>query len=205
MTKPEGLVLRKQDYFIKNIDHEVALELVQEFHYAKGGSKQAVYRHGLFHVSNPDEALGVAWWLPPTKAAAASVASHWQGVLSLTRLVLRPEVPTNGASFLLSQSVKIIKRDKRWHTLLTYADSGQGHTGGIYRASNWTYLGTVKGHPRWVAVDGRQVATKATTNRTYAQMTELGHTRQPASDKHKFVLSILDPSEVGSQKRPDRL
>jgi hypothetical protein len=48
--------------------------------------------------------------------------------------VLEPDVPPNACSFLLSKSTRLIDT-KRWHTLVTYADSWRGHTGAIYRAA----------------------------------------------------------------------
>lgn len=186
--------LSRADYEVREIDQATAIELVVRWHYARGGSNTAVYRHGLFRRDS-DEPLGVAWWLPPTKVAAQSVTNReddaWQGVLCLTRLVISPDVPTNGASFLLGQSIRMIRRARNWHTLLTYADTGEGHTGAIYRATNWEYLGLAKGHPRWLNPEtGRHVAKKATVTRTTQQMLDLGYERTPPTPKHKFVMRL---------------
>jgi hypothetical protein len=81
-----------------------------------------------------------------------------------------------------------IKRDKRWHTFLTYADTRQGHTGAIYKATNWEYLGLRRGDPSFVDKIGRQIARKAgNTTRTAEQMLALGYTKLPPSEKHKFI------------------
>ena len=62
--------------------------------------------------------LGVAQWLPPTRVAAESVnKENWQRVLSLTRLAVHPLVPTNGASFLLGRSIRIIRNERSYHHL----------------------------------------------------------------------------------------
>lgn len=111
-------------------------------------------------------------------------------VLALSRLAVAPSVPKNGASFLIGRSIRLIRRDPRWHTLLTYADTAQGHTGAIYRATNWTYLGITAPGRRWVSHDGRKVAGKSTRNRTKAEMLALGHRQLPPSVKHKFVLRL---------------
>jgi hypothetical protein len=88
------------------------------------------------------QCLGVAWWMPPTRAAAEA---NWEGdfreVLSLSRLVIVPDVPKNAASFLIGKSIHLIRKDGRFCCLLTYADTSQGHDGGIYRATNWEYMG----------------------------------------------------------------
>ena len=197
LTMAEGH-LHRSEYAVDSIPLSMGRELVALEHYAGGSSNTATYRHGLFHADNPMVCLGFAQWLPPTRPAALSVSTDPDGVVNLSRLVVDPIVPTNGASFLLGKSIRIIKRDGRFHTLLTYADEGQGHTGAIYRATNWTYLGTVKGHPSWIDQGGRQVATKATKNRTYAEMLALGYQRQPATDKHKFVMYLDSRKELST-------
>ena len=179
--------LRKSEYVVLPTSLKTAQLLVSQFHYAKGGSNTAVRVDGLYLKSDLSTCLGVAWWLPPTKVAAQSVHSDWTRVLSLTRLVLDPSVPTNGASFLLSKSIRNIRKEGKYKALVTYADESQGHTGNIYRASNWTYVGRTGPYPRWISSEGRQVSPKATKNRTKQEMLDLGHVLQGRFYKHKFV------------------
>jgi hypothetical protein len=189
MPRPE-FALDRQRYEIRDVSLTVATALVAEHHYAKGGPNTGVFRHGLFEVG-AEEPLGVAWWLPPTKVAAQSVCENWRGVLSLTRLVVIPGMPTNAASFLLGASIRRVRRDGRWCHLVTYADEGQGHTGAIYRATNWHYAGTRPGDPVWVTEEGRQVARKsASKSRTAAEMEALGYRSLGRSRKHKFVMGV---------------
>ncbi len=103
------LQLRKRDWNVAGCDKAVAERLVIQHHYAKGTSNTAVYIHGLYPVGWLwfEHCVGVAWWIPPTKSAAQAWAGdRWQGVLSLSRLLIEPEVPKNACSFLLSKSVK---------------------------------------------------------------------------------------------------
>lgn len=110
---------------------------------------------------------------------------HWQGVICLSRLVIVPGIPKNAATFLLSRSRKLIDR-ARWPCLVTYADTWQGHTGGIYRADNWTYAGLTKPERTYV-LEGRMVARKATVSRTHAEMLALGAQCIGSFAKHKFT------------------
>lgn len=179
--------LRKEEWTVENIDFKVAQALVKQHHYARGGSNTFVYVHGLYHIESGGLG-GITWWLPPTRVACESVnKEQWQKVLSLTRMVLLPDVPKNAASFLLARSVKEIKRDGRFVSLVTYADESQGHEGRVYLAANWTYIGRTGPYSRWVDSAGKQVAQKATTNRTKAMMEALGHIKQGSFYKHKYV------------------
>jgi hypothetical protein len=183
--------LSKEQFFVADCQKQEAINLVQEHHYAKGASKVAVYLHGLFRKED-EKLMGVAWWLPPTKPACVSVnAKQGKKVLSLSRLVVLPEVPANGASFLIGRSVRLIKQDNRFVSLVSYADTSQGHTGAIYRATNWSYLGETRPTPRWVdPATGKQVACKSTKNRTNQEMSDLGYVREGKYKKHKFVMHL---------------
>jgi hypothetical protein len=159
--------------------------MVGRLHYSGGGSNTATYRHGLFRNGDV-RCYGVAWWIPPTKTAAnATYPENWRGVLALTRLAIEPEVPTNGASFLLGRSMKLIDRVK-WPCLVTYADEMQGHTGRIYKATNWEYLGKTAKEATWF-LDGRMVARKAgPKTRTKGEMEAMGAEMVGRFSKHKF-------------------
>lgn len=183
--------LSASEFEVRDAPFAEARALVVEHHYSRGGSNTGVYVHGLYPDAE-ETLLGVAWWLPPTKPAAASVsAEHWRTVLALTRLVIVPDMPTNSASFLLGRSIRIIRGLGRWTHLVTWADEGQGHTGAIYRATNWRYAGTGRGDARWIdPITGRHVARLSTKSRTAAQMRDLGYLRTPPTRKHKFVMEL---------------
>jgi hypothetical protein len=181
--------LRASDWQVQTIpSHAEAARMIRANHYAKGTPNTSTYRHGLYASGVlVGELLGVAMWLPPTRPAAESVDENWRGVLALTRLSVADEVPTNGASFLLGRSMKMIDRG-RWPTLVTYADTALGHTGAIYRATNWECLGTVPAGDVWVTADGEQVGRKrGPRSLTRAEMEARGYTPKPSAPKVKFV------------------
>jgi len=97
--------LNKNDWVVRPIDIDTARFLVEKYHYAKSATNTRVYTHGLFRKGQELFDLfcvGVAWWLPPTKNAAISTypEGEWQKVLSITRLVVAPNIPKNACSFL---------------------------------------------------------------------------------------------------------
>jgi hypothetical protein len=185
--------LHTEDFEVRDCPLADAQALVREHHYARGGSSGRVYCHGLYHKLS-DLLVGVAWWIPPTRDAAMFVnRENWQKVLALTRMVMVPGAPANACSFLLSRSVKAIRKEGRYVTLLTYADQGEGHTGHVYRASGWTYLGETSPSQKWVdPMDGfKMVANKVWSGyRTKVRMQELGYMQLPPTRKHKFVLHL---------------
>lgn len=203
--KPDRECLNKSEWEVRPIALTVAYELVHAYHYARSGSNTAVYLHGLFRRDDWLNCQGVAWWIPPTKSAAkATWSGDWTKVLSLSRLVVAPEVPTNGASFLIGESLRLIRADGEWECLVTYADVWRGHTGAIYRATNWEYLWLTAKEPTFTSADGRLVARKAGGHtRTRAEMNALGHREIGKFAKHKFrmVLAASAPLAEPSGER----
>lgn len=191
--------LHAADWLVQAIPtHAEAARFIRSGHYARGTSNTSTYRHGLYRTDTAplvSDLMGVALWMPPTRSAAEHIAGDdWQGVLACSRLCVAPEVPTNGASFLLGRSMKAIDRN-RWPVLVTYADTAQGHTGAIYRATNWRCDGEVPAGDLWADASGRQTSRKH-GGRTYtvAEMKAQGYHRLPSMPKVRFVhdVRVLD-------------
>ncbi len=181
--------LKKSEWIVRDVAIGVARRLGEAEQYAAGASNTATFLHGIFRVGDffDEQCMGVAWWIPPTRTAAqATYPANWKGVLALSRLAIRPEVPRNACSFLLSRSRRLIPSDV-WPCLVTYADQWRGHTGAIYRADNWEFVGMTKPE-RTYQINGRMVARKAGGHtRTHAEMLALGAVMVGAFAKHKFV------------------
>lgn len=190
--KPDCLVLRKADYEVRTVPLKICQELVQRWHYARAGSNTATFRHGLFRKAAPDDCVGIAWWIPPTKSAAlANYPKNWKAVLVLSRLVIDPNEPQNAASFLIMRSVKLIRQDKRWEYLLTYADEWQKHSGAIYKATNWTSKGKTAPEATWLDSNGRMISRKAgPRTRTKAEMEASGCTMVGRYSRHRFGMEL---------------
>jgi hypothetical protein len=191
-----GEHLYSEDWMVDTISLGQARDLVAQHHYARGSSNTATFRHGLFRRSEwPLVVSGAAIWIPPTRGAAEAtlrqleIEGDWRRVLSLSRFVISPEVPTNGASYLLGRSIRMIKQTSAWDVLVTYADERQGHTGGIYLATNWRYIGESVADS-WV-IDGQQVTRKAgPKTRNREEMEALGATELPPVPKRKFAFVL---------------
>ena len=195
--KPDRPVARRGDYVIAKIEHAKARQLVERYHYARGASNTSVAAHGLIRRVD-GECVGAALWMPPTARAAKGLARMHLGdllrhreVLVLSRLVVAPGEPQNAAGMLLGASERLIRTDTRWSLLVTYADTAEGHTGTIYRATNWHVDGETMPRARWIEpTSGRIVAMLSTKNRTVPQMIAAGFVRGAASRKIRFVKVI---------------
>lgn len=180
--------LRAADWEVIPVSQAAAVAFIESTHYAMGAPNTSVARHGLYRRDDFFTLHGVALWLPPTKAAAVSVAGEdWRQVLALSRLCVADTVPPNGASFLLGRSMRLLDRNT-WRTLLTYADTAYGHTGAIYLATNWERVGLVPGSDAWTTSTGeRRGRKRGGRNLSAEEMREQGFTRLPSKPKVKFV------------------
>jgi len=112
-------------------------------------------------------------------------------VWEMSRLWVAPEIPTNAESWLIARSVQHIKSNHRHVALLvTYADPSAGHTGTIYKASNWSPDGRTDEGRKSPRFDLRD----ATTGKLYGRAKHVpsGATvlRQPRVSKFRFTYSV---------------
>lgn len=183
-----GENLRRADWAVERIPHGEAVAVIRTWHYS-GSAPNTGQTFGLFRRCDY-QLTGAALWLPPTRRAAERVAGEaWEGVLSLSRLAVDPELPRNAASFLLAGSMRMLDRT-RWPTLLTYADTRHGHTGAIYLATGWRFDGDSTTGSYWIAPNGRQIGRKrGRRNLTAAELRAAGCVEH-RTDKLRFVHSM---------------
>lgn len=131
-------VLARGDWWVGDIPSWELRRIVEAEHYSGVYRGQGGYWHGLFRRGEWPfgHVHGACVWM----AQVPLMTRFGKPPLVLTRLAIEPHVPRNAASFLLRRSMRLIDR-QRWPVLVTYADEGQGHTGGIYTAAGWTFDG----------------------------------------------------------------
>ena len=127
----------KDKYIVKSIKTEECKEWFLKKHYAKripnsiftfglyaGSLLQGIVSYGITANNNLNEII------KDVKA------------IELNRLVINGDVDKNALSFFVSQSLNMLPKPI---VVISYADSGQGHHGYIYQATNWIYTGLGKG------------------------------------------------------------
>ena len=181
--------LRRADWKVEPIPHPVAAAFLIQYHYSRStpntgrcfGLLSAGFQLGL-------DLAGASLWIPPTRTAAEAIAGdEWRGVLACSRLACSPDAPRNAASYLLAASMRMIDRE-RWPVLLTYADTGQGHTGSIYRATGWSCDGPVPAGDVWENDQGELRGRKRGGRTLLAdEMRLAGYRRRPQLPKIRFV------------------
>jgi hypothetical protein len=112
--------------------------------------------------------------------------------IELTRIALIKSHITP-VSKIVKIALNFIKKSQPGIKLIvSYADQGQGHHGGVYQAGNWIYVGSMKGVPS-LFYKGKVWHAKAL--RTSYPNLKHSHTlvkKIPTGDKHKYLMPLDD-------------
>ena len=145
---------------------------LKNWHYSDYVNIQAKHTFGLYrnNVFNLPELIGVCVY---TRPAGPTAGQHYypknpDKVLELRRLCLIDDTPKNAESYFIGYTLRWLKKNTDWEFIISYADSEQGHSGVIYRAANFKYLGETK-PGKTLKVDGElfHIRTLSMLDRPY--------------------------------------
>jgi len=116
----------------------------------------------------------------------------------LMRLVLLDEVPKNSESKFIAWCIRWLKKNTNLVGLISFADPKFGHSGIIYKASNWTYCGLQKQDRPRLIINGTELHPRMAYNRhgtsSVKQLKEMGLNIKmlPREPKHRYVYLLQD-------------
>jgi hypothetical protein len=96
-----------------------------------------------------NEIVGVITYGTPSSAPLRRGIAGFKNrnnVIELTRLWICDDVPKNGESWFISNTVSRVNKE----IIVSYADTSMGHIGIVYQASNWLYTGLSAKRTNWV-------------------------------------------------------
>jgi len=134
------------NYRVDPIRFDSARPFLRNWHYDKYVNVQCKHAFGLFKPENDfgiPEMVGVCVYTLPAgpTAGQAYCPEAPDKVLELRRLACIDETPRNAESFFVSKTLKWLKKNTDCQVVISYADPEQGHTGIIYKASNFELVG----------------------------------------------------------------
>lgn len=134
--------IKLKKLIIEPIDNKTATEFIQKYHYTYSlGHGRSQIRYGAL-LDN--ELVAVCCFASITrKETAIRLNIDHTKIKELNRLCANPfYYNKNLLSYFLSKCEKLLKRSKPdIDILVTFADTTFGHTGSVYKASNWIYDG----------------------------------------------------------------
>jgi len=114
-------------------------------------------------------------------------------IYELNRLWVSDECPRNTESRFIGWSLRILKQIRPDWILVSYADTAQGHTGAIYRATGWIYTGLS---------DARECGDYAVEDGKHSRHAKKSDSPNiPRSRKHRYFY-FLKPDDICLLKYP---
>ena len=128
----------KEDYEIRKISYQEAMDIVIERHYLHRKCPVS-HAFGLVRKSDSEIVGVIIYGVPPSPTLLRGVCGddEAKNVYELNRLWVDDSVPKNGESFLVGSTIKQLDRE----IIVSFADTSQGHLGVIYQACNFIYTG----------------------------------------------------------------
>jgi hypothetical protein len=177
----------KTKYTIKPLDYATAQSLVVKHHYLHRKAPMS-FAFGLLDIGT-DEIVGVViYGVPSSSSLRSGLAGieHVRNIYELTRLWIAPDVPRNAASYLIGNTLKLLDREY----IISYADTGVGHVGYVYQATNWLYTGLSAKRTNWT-VEGYDGHSQSLADKYSAEeiREKFGDkfSLTPRSRKHRYL------------------
>lgn len=119
---------------VQRVNRRLVDEMVKA-HYIGRGPAQVNLTLGLCRGGKP---LGFITFSPIRQEVAQRFGDRtWE----LSRLWIAEKVPCNAESFFIGQAIRYVKKEHpEVNKLISFADPEFGHSGIIYKATNWTQV-----------------------------------------------------------------
>ena len=134
------------------------------------------YAYGLFDGEEMVGALTIGKPASNSLCVGLAGADYSPHVYELNRLVASGGLPENSMSFFVGAVLRDLKDTDL--ILVSYADSGMGHHGYVYQATNWWYTGVTKARTDKYVPGNKH-------SRHYTN--EYDHLRKVRTSKHRYV------------------
>ena len=146
--RDKGSEITKDKIRVIKIRRKIAREFYRKYHYTKGCSNNAM-SYGVYHSVTYDLLACVSIQVPCSENVRASILgeAYKSNVAELGRLAIKQDINISASMILpIVINTYIKERHTRGmhpiYALVSYADSEQGHHGGVYQAMSWIYTGS---------------------------------------------------------------
>ena len=128
-----------KNFTVKACERKDITKFIESNHYSK--SINGCISDYCFSLYAEDTMIGAAFF------GRMAMAGQWKkygdceiDVIELRRLCCVDDTPKNTESYFIGAMLKWLKKNTRIKVVVSYADEEYGHTGVIYKASNFKYL-----------------------------------------------------------------
>lgn len=177
---------------IEKIKMKRARPFFREWHYS-GGLGNAAMIWGLLDAD--DLIAAIAYAVPCSNAARSALfgAEHMDRVYDLQRMARSDRCDVPMSRFLAMSRAALLSHRPLTRGLTAFADSTEGHHGGVYQADNWLFTGTTGRARFWIDTEGRlRHPRQCGVNITPGRAADMGWTPTVRGGKYRYV-KIVGP------------
>lgn len=148
------------DYVVRAVERSEVRDFIERHHYSHNiNGLMSSYCFAMYDQA--DAMVGAMIY------GKLGMANAWKKygdsideVMELRRLVLVDDTPKNSESYFIGHTLRWLKTNTEVKTIVSYADPNYGHSGIIYRATNFEHVGmTAPG--KVIIWDGKKYHDKA--------------------------------------------
>lgn len=169
-------------------DYEAAKYACVNWHYSKCVPVGKLVKIGVWEH---DKFIGcVIFGRGANKSVGAPYGLDQTESCELVRIALNKHDST--VSKIMSLAIKLLKRShKKMRLIISFADAAQGHHGGIYQATNWTYNGLTTPSEEYI-YKGRRYHGRAFRKQHGSHLNYLdkGLEVVMGSSKHRYLMPL---------------
>ena len=177
------------DFTVEEIPRKFVAKFTEKHHYSHNvNGVQSLYHFGLYREGNfgLPTMIGAMMYAHPSMPATAAKYNpiNSDKCLELRRLVCIDDTPKNTESYFIGKTLRWLKQYTDMEVIVSFADQHYGHSGIIYKATNFEYYGeTAKGSI--LMVDGKEKHSRSLNQLDRPYGRELNR-RYKAGDKNIF-------------------
>jgi hypothetical protein len=181
-TKAEDFLSEDPTMHMRKITKAQGLPLLVRYHYLKGRVADPMFVFGWYDAR--DTLRAVVFYAAPANRY------FQKGAVELARLARDDELRQPLSSFV-AESLRWLKTNTKLLYCLSYADTGEGHHGGIYQALSFDYVRASPGHGYWKhANTGERCSSRSFDQR--APEAKIGWKRAQGTLKYLYVRPLAE-------------
>ena len=184
--------MKVTDFTVENVNRKSVVSFIEKHHYSHNVNGIQSYHHfGLYTEGNfglPKMIGAMMYAIPSMPATAAKYNPiNPSRCMELRRLVCIDDTPKNTESYFIGQTFRWLKQNTDIEVIISFADQHYGHSGVIYKATNFEYLGETA-PARVLMVDGKEYHSRSLNQHRRPYGRELKR-RYDEGDENIFFIS----------------
>ena len=157
--------MKVTDFTVELVQRNAVVNFIEKHHYSHNvNGIQSYYHFGLYREGKfgLPEMIGAMMYAMPSMPHTSKKYNpiNPDRCFELRRLVCVDDTPKNTESYFIGQTFKWLKKNTDIEVIVSFADEEEGHTGVIYKATNFNYLGTTS-PGRTLMVDGKKFHSRS--------------------------------------------